>query len=245
MNRFWEFYVVRYFVGTVVGSVIVALLLYHPESIIAQTTSLKIDSITKLQPHHFLVAATLGLAFCYISSSPILVLHTTRCYLSYLDKLKVIGNRWVLNALILIFSMILGYFYIESDAYNKHIHVSVTLVIFVIVYQALLVSFALRDKLNELFDFYKSLVNVRAGVDNDKVIAEYTESYKHLREHGNAFLILLFESILGAALFFSNNINFVVSIIVIWLTPSLFVWFFATYLESKMGSLSQDQPDGQ
>ena len=79
-NKWWEYYAVRYFVGTVVGSVLVAVLNTEPGSPFYGRVAIVGNSNEATFLGVGLVAA-LGFAFCYIASSPVLTLHTTRAHL--------------------------------------------------------------------------------------------------------------------------------------------------------------------
>jgi hypothetical protein len=89
-----------------------------------------------------------------------------------------------------------------------------------------------------IFTFYKELVFKRAV--ESKEVKQYTESYKHLREHGNAFLIVFFEIILGIIYASINSTSSVTSIqlaviyTILWIMPACCVWAIGTYLEMKI-----------
>jgi hypothetical protein len=79
--------------------------------------------------------------------------------------------------------------------------------------------------------FYLNLTEARAGRDNRAEVREYVESYQHLREHGNAFSILLLEVILAAALYAADSVIRLFGLVVIWIVPATFTWFLGTWLE--------------
>ena len=60
---------------------------------------------------------------------------------------------------------------------------------------------------------------------------KYVESYRHLREHGNAFFIALLELLLGVALFYSPVPWGV--ILMLWIFPTAGVWLFGTLLDNR------------
>ena len=71
-NRWWDHYYVRYFVG----SVYAVLLMYA-----LSRTSAVTSSLGAIDPKLWVNATVLGaagLAFCYIASAPILLLHAVR-----------------------------------------------------------------------------------------------------------------------------------------------------------------------
>lgn len=232
MKDYWIFYIVRYFVGTVVGSVIVAMLLYHSGSTIANMFSLSISNVQELKQHHFIVAAVLGLAFCYISSAPILVMHTVRCYLPHHLESRSIISRIIRVLVLLVSPVVLSLIMLKDTNYKPYVFICMMLVSMIILYQILLVGYGIKDKLKVFIQFYQDLSKARSK--ENKTIQDYRESYRHLREHGNAFLILIFEAVLGITLFVVPQGWMVISILVLWLLPSMVVWFYATSLEANL-----------
>ncbi|WP_274362895.1 hypothetical protein [Paenibacillus thermotolerans] len=167
----------RYFVGTVVGTIIVIFLVLHRES---QVHSLILTIIESgignskqpgipWEPIHLWIYGLIGLAYCYIASGPVLLLHAIR---------------------------------------------------------------GLAHK-GSVFKYYLSLSGSRAKRKQLSQVNEYVESYKHLREHGNAFFIVLCELIFGALLFYLNWWGMLI-LVFLWVTGAASVWFIGTYLESKL-----------
>ena len=62
----------------------------------------------------------------------------------------------------------------------------------------------------------------------------YLESYKHLREHGNTFLIIIFEILLAILLYQIKDLTTFTIVIVLWILPAAFIWQFGNFLESKL-----------
>ena len=85
-----------------------------------------------------------------------------------------------------------------------------------------------------IFEFLKASTKKRDRVENNKdwdFSPEYVISYKHMREHGNAFGIILMELLLAWLLVLSNfSIFFFIS----WLFLGFSGWFLGIYLEFKM-----------
>lgn len=75
-SKWWEVYAVRYFVGTIIGGIVVFILSAQSESSLREVFTFKVG--TELNAQVVSMLAALGLAICYISSAPILVLHATR-----------------------------------------------------------------------------------------------------------------------------------------------------------------------
>ena len=81
-SRWWEFYFVRYFVGTVAGALVILSLAKHTGPLIGYQTPVPgelqavVASVATVLNVTLLAAA--GLAFCYVASSPVLVFHAMR-----------------------------------------------------------------------------------------------------------------------------------------------------------------------
>ena len=82
--------------------------------------------------------------------------------------------------------------------------------------------------------FYVGLAKQRRAESNSTIREDYTESYRHLREHGNALLIILMENILALGLSNAHDLAMMVGLIVVWIFPATFVWFIATWLERAL-----------
>lgn len=241
-NRWWEFYFVRYFVGTALGAIVVLFLATADSPVFTSQGALAVILKT-LKPEKFesgfiAVLATVGLAFCYIASAPILVLHAVRGSL-----LKVRSStNWSLvtffSALVLIVSgaqgvvlwlalRIKGNPWVSQDFYAGTAFLLFVSIIF--VGQLFLLWLAMSGREQHAFEYYDQLVQRRASAS--AAGNEYVESYRHLREHGNAFFIALLELLLGAALFYSP-VPWAV-ILMLWIFPAAGVWLFGTLLESR------------
>jgi len=61
--------------------------------------------------------------------------------------------------------------------------------------------------------------------------AEYIESYRHLREHGNALLIIMMEAILSLAIGGAPSLLSCGLLVFVWILPATFAWFLGTWLE--------------
>lgn len=177
--RWWEFYLVRYFVGTVCGTLIVLFLVLDKGSTVHQLITNQVPSVKDApqggihwEATHLWVYGLIGLAYCYIASGPILFLHTMR---------GIFGGKGP-------------------------------------------------------FTFYQDLSKQRAKRSDSKQMKEYVESYKHLREHGNAFFIVLCELILGFILYKGNS--WIIAIIgFLWILLPVTAWFIGTYLEKKLSDI--------
>lgn len=85
-----------------------------------------------------------------------------------------------------------------------------------------------------IFGFLKESTTKREQIEKGKhwnFSPEYVTSYKHMREHGNAFGIILME-ILFASFLVATNFSLI--FIIIWLLFGFFGWFLGIILEFKM-----------
>ncbi|WP_132648461.1 hypothetical protein [Rubrivivax gelatinosus] len=241
-NRWWEFYFVRYFVGTALGAIVVLFLASANSPVFASqgelATILKTLKPEKFESGYIAVLATVGLAFCYVASAPILVLHAVR---GSLLRVRSSAN-WkliaFLSAAVIAISGAQGYVlwlalrikgnpWVSQDFYAGTVFLFLVSVIF--VGQLVLLWLAMSGREQHAFEYYDQLVQRRASASNAG--NEYVESYRHLREHGNAFFIALLELLLGAALFYSP-VPWAI-ILMLWIFPAAGVWFFGTFLESR------------
>ena len=231
-NRWWEYYAVRYFVGTVVGALVVAFLSLEPGSPFENRLSMLDDSkeATFLGVGLF---AALGFAFCYLASSPVLTLHATRAHLRF-SAIKASPCALIAFLFFPTVLTILWFWQFLPPVAAA----SAGLVVGV---ESGLVLLALFTKLKVIEKFYRDLAAVRAKGMPEKGKPpnpgiEYVTSYRHLREHGNAFLIVLLEGLLGYVLFHSSSPRCAMVILALWLLPAATVWLVGTVLESRLVS---------
>lgn len=238
-NRWWEFYFVRYFVGTAIGAIVVLFLATSNSPVLANqgevAAILKSLKPEKFDSGYIAVLATVGLAFCYIASSPVLVFHATRG----LFKSRV-SRLWMsmFAVAVLIPSGAQGYVLwlalkINGNPLDSPDFYAGTVFLFLVsllfVGQLFLLGFSLFGNDTTAFEYYDRLVKRRA--EAKATGQEYIESYRHLREHGNAFFIVLLELLLGAALFYSP-VPWAV-LIMFWVFPAAGIWLFGTLLEGR------------
>lgn len=87
-------------------------------------------------------------------------------------------------------------------------------------------------------------------VINAGYIKDITDSYKHLREHGNTALIILLEILLAFILYFSlrferekgfMDFSIVSIILIIWVFPAALVYFYGHLLERKFSGFRESR----
>ncbi len=230
-NRWWEYYTIRYFLGTVIGAISVLFLTLEPSSPFAN----RLTTIEEFKEATFLnvsLVAALGFAFCYIASAPILTLHATRAHVRYS---AVKSSPYAAAACLLLpilLSIGLCWIYLPVPA-------AITVGVVIGVHFGLVVR-ACANKFDLIETFYRDLATARAPSlpDNEKRTpsSEFITSYRHLREHGNAFLIVLMEIVLSYALATSPNQFFGLVLIVVWILPAASAWIIGSALESRLAS---------
>ncbi|MGX5659463.1 hypothetical protein ACWKWV_07035 [Castellaniella ginsengisoli] len=102
-NRWWESYLVRYFLGFIVGSICVAVIA-HFSGLMPGVLSLVsgVEPAGMYEPKYgvtsiIMVIGFLGLAYCYLASTPITVLHAGRYRKGPADRLsRFFWFGWVL-----------------------------------------------------------------------------------------------------------------------------------------------------
>lgn len=228
-NRWWENYAVRYFVGTVIGSVAIALLNTQSGSPFLGKLGLLVES--KDTPYlGFGLTAALGLAFCYIASAPVLAVHAMRAHL----RISINRQSPVKTALCLLSALVGAPFLLGLFLPT----ITARIVGIVIGLQLGLLLLALVTQGKVIDTFYRELAKHRglANSEKDKAQsagAEYVTSYRHLREHGNAFSILLLEGVLAIALLQCGSLPNAGFILLLWSLPAAASWLLATMLESR------------
>lgn len=159
-SRWWEYYVVRYFIGTIVGGG--AILMFNEQTISPLKEKLfpAISSFQSAGIHHLLVLIALGLAYCYIASAPILTIHAFRA------QIKFESRRWVTLAsayffgsfLILFFSL----WFLLSPLGGWRL-LAIAFVCLVLAFQLTLFLEAMQNRFKLLTSYYWSLSGARAS----------------------------------------------------------------------------------
>jgi hypothetical protein len=235
-SNWWEYYFLRYFVGTVAGGIAIVALTKFPGSIWYSAGLSTLTNFSDLKIREISGLAGLGFAFCYIASAPMLLLHATRAHLG-LVPLSFRTGFWVRTAIgiCILFPIIAWWFSISWFSYRG---LSVLIFLSVVGFQVAQITAAHFDRFDSIGPFYKKLAEARAvGTPS---VNEYVESYRHLREHGNAFSILVLEFVLALVLYSSPRFRFAMLAIVLWILPSFYSWLIGSFLEAKLAR----SPDG-
>ncbi len=229
-NRWWDYYYVRYFVGAIFGAALLLWLQTHARVCTGDQCRIAPRSL----PLEATALATIGLAFCYLASAPVLVLHALRfrfCKSSWL--FNVLGI--VVSAIVVIGAIYLWRSYGRPDSGPLNNVLSFTPFAFVLLAQVLLLWTWPADAVQT---GYRELAKQRGHDEtNGKEKGGYIESYRHLREHGNAYAILLAELVFSLAVRAAPTWYVVGGLIVLWVLPAAFVWFIGTWLEFGIGGV--------
>lgn len=239
-SRWWEFYGVRYAQGTVVGAMIVFFLF-------SQNQTLKKILFIPADPKdfgisHLILLAVYGLAYCYIASAPILIMHAGRGLLFKSTTNPNPLHGWGSRLLgVIIPSALVVYVHLMTSNPINAIKIS-TLFLFTMLislqFQIILLVFT--KSWGKTINYYLIIIKKR------KKHTVYAESYKHLREHGNSFLIVFFQFLLALPIFIfvsqpdtQNNdalIN-LFSIILFWVSPAATIWFLGNKFENHLQTM--------
>lgn len=229
-----ETYVIRYTTGTILGSIIVYILCKKYENLTPLLFGLDINKIEN--PHIFLLLLVYGLCFCYIASGPVLILHTGRFYLRLADNFSKSRRYWnyiLLYAVPCILPIAYLFFGTgtEKNSISDLSFWGISLASLVLWGQCFAVGHILYYR-KDLYDFYKRLSEERAKKENQELV----NSYRKLKDHGNAFMILFCEYALGVLLDWTNSLeqgsnyaNFI--LLLLWIMPSAAIWLGATNIE--------------
>lgn len=227
-SRYWEFYFVRYFVGTVVSSVIIFLLNTLADSALKGKLLPSVKGIENLNTESLLTMGALGLAYCYIASAPVLVLHANRS--AFVGDDFKCRNLWYLLGLVI--GLVLAV--CVPPHFNVKPAISVTCYLLFAVLSLQFYVLFVESRKDSVYTYYTQLTNARAKPN--AADEEYIESYRHLREHGNAFLILFFIFILSVVFYSISNPYYSVLVLFVWIIPAAFVWITGNELEARLAT---------
>lgn len=227
-----ETYVIRYTIGTIFGAVIIYSLCTRHSNLIPLLLG---AGVTKIENSHMLLLLAYGLCFCYIASGPVLILHAGRFYLQLAETFSKC-HRMFNNFLLWVvpFSLPLGYMLIGNHSFSDINFWGLSLASVIIFGQYFVIGHILCYK-NDLYAFYEKLSEARTNNKNQELVS----SYRKLKDHGNAFMILFCELALGMLFEWTNSfgeMSTFVSLILLlaWIVPSAAIWVGATSIELNL-----------
>jgi len=264
-NRWWENYLVRYLVPSIAGMFILMWLNKNSggSGILEKyLPMLKLTNDKDFNTASLTGWLLFGTLYCYIASYPVLVFHAIRVNLfNKISLCKCIITLIISIIICIIISCIFGYIYNMSCKFYSLIF---TLEIGFSIFQGYFLykvskkgrrGYAYMERLAKAKNVETSNVvetpsiivisNIAEApntVINSGYIKDITDSYKHLREHGNTALIILLEILLAFILYFSlrferenefMDFSIVSIILIIWVFPAALVYFYGHLLERK------------
>jgi hypothetical protein len=273
-GRWWESYLVRYGLGTIIGACCVYFLLnyiggenYLNEFYLAPSMGaekqLKIteaclaglgtsnaasgDGLCKVIVESQLKSSIdistifllgiLGFAYCYIASAPGLVIHGVRQQIvlasSVADSKKKTYYSDLGSGLSFAYvgaaSFGVAYCFLKLEC--QIFFVCLLLMAFVVFIGLQIFWLGKVCRSNKLLSFYKCLHVAReSGVIDPN-------SYKHLREHGNAFFIVLLEVVfllLCIGSFSLYGLRGLLAMACLWILPGALIYFLGHKIEAEM-----------
>jgi hypothetical protein len=231
-TRWWEQYYVRYFVGTFVGVAVIFAL--RDRALLATEIAKILPAFKDIDAAELTGVALAGLAYCYIASAPVLTVHAIRgdwASRSYDKHVWIsVGVGYGLLAIAIAWLAVEGW--ASNQSKEDVVHLGSALVALIFLGQALLIGRALVNKFERVIDFYHLLSSKRT--EERKQGRDFLESYKHLREHGNAMLIVLSEIALGLVLSSARTMTQFVCFVVLWILPASSSWFIGSALERSL-----------
>lgn len=228
-SRWWETYLVRYITGSVIGAVIVYIILKKSGIDL-------IPHFDDIKNSNLIVLFTLGFAYCYLASAPITLLHAVRSLVGKAGGLDISNFMFIsLLALVAIIFALLAWW--ATYQYFWGLAGFVGMLLFFVYYMSIDLFNKVQHK-NQWHMWY-----TRLAISRENGSKEFIESYRHLREHGNAFFIVLLEIALAIPIFMivslpspkmEMKIALMLIVAFLWLSTGMLCWFLANSLEGYL-----------
>jgi len=193
---------------------------------------------------HLILLAVYGLAYCYIASAPILIMHAGRG-LMFKSSTNPNPNNGMLSRVLwlLVPSFLMTEIYFFNASTDKIMgSLAVFLFSFLLVFQIRILVAIFKTSWQKTIDYYSTIVKKRKEHEG----SGYIESYKHIREHGNSFLIVAFQFFLALPIFVfvsqpaitsEDSIKNLLIIVLLWVLPAATIWAFGNKLENNLQSM--------
>lgn len=220
-------YLLRYAPGTIFGAFFIAYLYFRREDY-GFPIGISLDKISL-----GLVFLLGGFVFTYIASAPILVFHISRPF--HLRS----GIRWWIRGLWIFFLglIIIGAFFALRSFGIEAILAWVAACSLAMWTSTMIFASLAMLRRKSLFDFYTKLCSKRTKDKTGMV-----ESYRTMREHGNAFFIIYWEIFLASIIIVAlklkpvaghdNIVLVALVLILLWVWPASMAWYVAGRLET-------------
>ncbi|WP_282349009.1 hypothetical protein [Pseudomonas sp. PS01301] len=243
-SRFWEFYALRYSVGAVLGALTLFFLVKQNQALASLIFVKEGEPVDIIQVGIFL---GIGLVYSYLASAPILVFHTGR-FMIPKSPARFLRGGGLSIAVCLAISAVPAILFMVLSSLDIQLKLWFAMVIFIastIILGQLTIIYKCQSRRSTLFEFYKDLSTKRSAATGGMV-----DSYRHLREHGNAFAIVFFDIILALIIFaatiypsvtsqagLSGNyqtISTLTVVLMLWITPASLVWLIGCIIEQEL-----------
>jgi len=263
-TRWWESYLVRYFMPSIAGAgFVLGLSQATPEL----GKALMVDTAKSVGTGYGLLLIFLyGSFYCYMASLPILVFHATRVLDSHCMQWKTILRDAYIASLLTVTSFTIS-IAVQGEKYS--VLISLMSALFFIAIQLLRIFLSTKQtdmehykgnpiKTSRSYAYSVRMAIRRSGKSDEgkydsqgysskdtnwpEVRRDITETYRHLREHGNAAFIFINECILGMFIYifmsFEMLKNFgalprLAMILAVWSVPAMFVHMLGQQLERR------------
>ena len=232
-------YLLRYGPATILGAILAAYF-YSKRRDFGLNNSLLLEK-------YELVAAMLAIGFllAYVASAPILVFHCGRSlYLGTTKSWFRKFSSWGTGAIVVTTVTCLA---VVGVPIPLAIPTGGAIAIWVVT---LVLAFAAYFGRKAIFHFYQELCE-RRSLDK----SGFAESYRTMREHGNAFYILIWEIFLAAPLAVAAKLKLLhdwddtflllLVVLVLWIAPATVAWYVASRLEVDFAESSEEKKDVQ
>lgn len=254
-TRWWENYLVRYFLPSLAGMLIIYWLLNNT-SICSFIPPFIPKDFKDFGTAHLVLWLLLGSLYCYLASYPALVFHATRV----IDFRNVNGQMAKFRYVLLNpYALSVGFTIWEgSCAYFDHLKIALVGLILYAGAQVLRLflirkqgPFGFKDGFESsiAYAYLKKLskrrsIDTTTEEDNETTTKsdakDMVDSYRHLREHGNTALIVLLEiglcPLIYLALVGQNQLNQCATltfVLILWILPSVLIHGTAQHLERR------------
>lgn len=203
------------------------------------------DTTITLDAVHLALLAAYDLAYCYIASSPMLVFHAGRFLLKPAEKCRHCCVKIIIIVVFvicIISAMLVVLATLHKIGFNNLGWVAYIPAALIWLFQWGVLWYTIKDS-DGIYDFYKDLDKCRG--ENRVKNGEIVDSYRHLREHGNALSIVLLEIVLGAALTRVSSVangspdetklSLLAVMLAVWIAPGALVWLIGALIELRFG----------
>lgn len=260
-NRWWENYLIRYFLPSIAGVLLLSLIeSINPTGFAIAFPLLKTAQDQTLTSASLIVWLLFGTLYCYISSYPVLVFHATRPIDFKRESLKSdVYSPWITNPILwsaLFFCA--NWFIFATGKKNTEIcGYSIDTFIFTTaafsIFQLLRIYNAYKKThgsgSSEHFYYYAYTLKLairraaaqETGYKYQHPTKEVVESYKHLREHGNTAITLfiqlaIFPILLNAIT--NPSYSLVAILLCLWIIPPSLVYFTSQMFEFRFSKFT-------